>query len=204
MDSSKQFDSIHDDYTFFEEHATEAEQDLHNYRPLLSPLAQSGKLIRLLDFGCGDGRFSVRFLSLSGFIPERLIISLVEPDAGYRQQATTLIQAFTATPVSAWPSLPAGRQDSFDLVLANHVFYYVNDLYETLGQILNSLTGGGLFLLSMAGGDNALLQLTDRCFASINQPMPYHQAEDVEATLAQLGQAFRKHKLHYELIFPDL
>ncbi|MEW6387025.1 MAG: methyltransferase domain-containing protein [Thermodesulfobacteriota bacterium] len=204
LDSSKQFDSIHDDYTFFEEHASEAEGDLQGYLPCVSPLAQSGQVVRLLDFGCGDGRFSVRFLSGAGFLPDKLTISLVEPDAGYRQQAATLTQAFTATPVSAWPALPAGREDSFDLVLANHVFYYVNELSETLGQILHSLTAGGLFLMSMAGSDNVLMKLIEASFSSLHQPMPYHRAEDVEATLAQLGQSFKKQEVHYQLIFPDL
>ena len=105
-DSSKHFAAIHADYTFFEEHANEAEQDLNNYQILLRSWVKTGKLTRYLDFGCGDGRFSTRFLFRAAFPPDSLTISLVEPDEAYLRQTQRLTQASTTTPVSAWPSLP--------------------------------------------------------------------------------------------------
>jgi len=202
-DSRKRFDAIHDDYTFFEEHASEADQDLNHYLPHVRSLAQSGELVRLLDFGCGAGEFSVRFLSGAGLPPDRLTIALVEPDDVYRRQAVTRTQAFTTASVAAWPSLPTELQDYFHLVLSNHVLYYVIDLDATLKQILNSLTRGGLFLMALAGSQNVLMQFIERCFALLNQPLPYYRAEDVDVSLAKLGVAFQKYEVPYKLIFPD-
>jgi SAM-dependent methyltransferase len=203
-DSSKNFGPIHHDYAFFQEHSTEAEQDLKSHLPYLLPLVQSGQPFRLLDFGCGDGLFLSWLLSRAGVDPRCLDLSLVEPDSGYLHQALTRLQAFTTASISGWPRLLPEQQNSFDLVLANHVFYYVNDLEEVLGQILKALTVNGLGLLSMAGRENVLLQITERSFASIKEPLPYHTAEDVETTLVSLGREFQKHRLDYALIFPDL
>lgn len=204
VDSSKEFESIHDDYTFFQEHSTEAEQDLRSHLAYLLPLVKSGQIFRFLDFGCGDGLFTARLLSRSGFESQRLILSLVEPDAAYLRQAISRTQAFSLAPVSAWPSLPPEPQPAFDLVLANHVLYYVNDLEVTLRQILKALSAGGLFLISMGGSDNVLCQIVDRSFVSIEEPVPYHLSEDLEATLAAMGEEFQTRRLNYELTFPDL
>jgi trans-aconitate 2-methyltransferase len=204
MSSSKNFDSIHDAYSFFMEHSTEAEQDLKSHLPYLSPLVQSGKTIRLLDFGCGDGLFSSRLLSRAGVDPHRLTLSLVEPDVGYLHQAATRLQTFSSTPVSAWTSLPSEQSHSFDLIVANHVLYYVNDLDQTLGQILNTLTVGGLFLISMGGSKNVLCHLINLAFASFDEPMPYYLAEDLEIVLGGRGLEFQRHEVNFELIFPDL
>jgi SAM-dependent methyltransferase len=204
VDSSKDFSPIRDDYAFFMEHSTEAAADLRGHLPYLAPLATSGKTIRLLDFGCGDGLFSSRLLSEARFDPQRLRLSLVEPDAGYLRQAISRVQPFSATSVSAWPSLPPDRQNSFDLALANHVFYYLRDLEETVRQILGTLTPGGLFLVSMGGRDNILCHINEQAFALIGETQPYHLSEDLEMALSGLGQEFEKHRLDYELIFPDL
>ncbi|MDD3581368.1 MAG: methyltransferase domain-containing protein [Desulfobacca sp.] len=202
-DSRKHFDAIHDDYIFFAEHATEAEQDVNHYLPHVRSLVESGELVRLLDFGCGAGEFLDRFLSGAGFRPNRLTIALVEPDDVYRQQAVTRTQAFTTASVAAWPSLPTEVQDYFHLALSNHVLYYVVDLDETLRQILNALTVGGLFLMAIAGSQNVLMQFIERCFALLHQPLPYYRAEEVDASLARLGIAFQKYNVPYQIDFSD-
>lgn len=204
VDSRKEFASIHDDYAFFQEHSTEAEQDLRSHLNYLSPLVKSGKTISLLDFGCGDGLFSGWLLSRAGFEPQRLILSLVEPDAAYLRQAISRTRTFSSAFVSAWPSLTPELQNFFDLVLANHVLYYVSDLEETLEQILKALRGGGLFLISMGGSENVLNQIVDRSFAALKEPVPYYLSENLEMTLAGLGQEFQKHRIDYEVVFPDL
>jgi SAM-dependent methyltransferase len=202
--SRKEFDDIHEDYAFFMEHATEAEADLQNHLNYLGPLAKSGRTIRFLDFGCGNGLFLGWLLSRAEISPRRLILSLVEPDSEYLSQALGRTQAFALTNVSGWSSLPPDLPNKFDLILANHVLYYVNDLAETLGQLWEALAMGGLLLISMGGRKNALCDLVDCSFASLREPVPYHVSEDLEAALEGLGQDFQKYRVQYELNFPDL
>src|SRR5215813_5071187 len=104
--SSKNFGPIRDDYLFFEEHATEAAEDLHAYMLHVHALVTQSGPIRMLDFGSGSGRFAGQFLALARFPRERLWLSLVEPEEGYRRQALAHLQPFTAHPVQAWPVLP--------------------------------------------------------------------------------------------------
>jgi SAM-dependent methyltransferase len=171
--SSKHFGSIRDDYAFFLQHSTEAEADLRAYAPHLHGLAMADESYRMLDFGCGDGGFTAKFLVQSRWLPERLWLAIVEPDATYRQQAIDRLQAFTPHPVQAWPALLPHVKACFELILANHVLYYVRDLKGTLSAILHALATPGLFLAAMAGRTNALAQFSRRCFDILGKPFPF-------------------------------
>ncbi|WAK03806.1 class I SAM-dependent methyltransferase [Methylobacter sp. YRD-M1] len=201
--SSKSFWPIHDDYLFFQEQSTEADEDLRSYIPYVHALAAGSGPIHMLDFGSGSGRFACQLLALARLPSDRLQLSLVEPDEEYRQQAIEQLQPFAVHPVQTWPALPPGLEARFDLVLANHVFYYVPDLDEVLGSLLPALTLSGLFLAAMAENRNTLIQFETYCFALINMPYPYHTAEDLEASLDKRGEVYRKQAIHYELAFPD-
>jgi trans-aconitate 2-methyltransferase len=202
-DTTKRFGPIRDDYTFFLNHSTEPAAALAGYAPHLEALAASAGPVRMLDFGCGDGGFTAEVLTRSRFAPERLRLSLVEPDDGYRGQAVARLGAFTAHPVQAWPALPPGLRNAFDLALSNHALYYVPDLDGVLAAVLASLAARGLFLTAIAGQRNTLIQFWNRCFALIGKSVPYHTAEDVAAALTRLGAKPVTEEAPYELVFPD-
>jgi len=201
--NSKDFGPISDDYLFFLEQSTEAEEDLRAYMPHVQALTAGGGPISMLDFGSGPGRFSSQLLALARLSPDRLRLALVEPEETYRRQAARQLQPLTVHPVQAWPELPPHLQAHFDLVLANHVFYYVPNLDEVLTRLLRALPPSGLFLAAMAGRSNILIQFTAYCFDLINLPYPYHTAEDLEVSLAGQGEVYCKQEVQYELVFPD-
>jgi SAM-dependent methyltransferase len=105
--------------------------------------------------------------------------------------------------VRAWPALPSHLHSGFELILVNHVLYYVPDLEGTLSTLLRALATPGLFLTAMGGLDNALAQFCLRCFDVIGKPFPFRTAADYEATLAHLGEAYCKEDVQYECVFPD-
>ena len=107
--TTKSFADIREDYAFFETHATEAAADVRAYIPHLKPLLDGAGPLRLLDFGCGSGRFSSRLHSTLFFPPERLRLTLVEPDNGFRKKAVVSMMDFTAHPIMAGPKLPLTR-----------------------------------------------------------------------------------------------
>jgi SAM-dependent methyltransferase len=201
--SRKHFGTIRDDYAFFLQYSTEAEADLRAYAPHLHGLCSADTPIRMLDFGCGDGGFTAAFLDQFRVSPRRLYLSLVEPDDVYRHQAIDRLQAFTPHPVRAWPALPPHLTAGFELILANHVLYYVPDLHGTLSALLDALGTPGLFLTAMGGQANALAQLCRRCLDVIGKPWPFWLAEDFEAALGNLGEAWEAEDVHYHLVFPD-
>ena len=200
---SKHFGPIRDDYTFFLQHSTEAEANVRAYAPHLQGLSIGGKPIRMLDFGCGDGGFTAAFLVRSQWPAERLWLSLVEPDATYRQQAIERLQARTSHPVQAWPERPPHLLSYFDLILANHVLYFVPDLTGTLSAILHALATPGVFLTAMAWRANSLAQFCHRYFDLIGKAFPFWICEDVEAALTALGEAYIAEDVHDELAFAD-
>lgn len=202
-DPSKDFTPIRDDYEFFAQHSSEADADLDAYAERLRSFAPPAGPIRMLDFGCGPGSFTARFLGRLGWSHDRLDLALVEPSAAYRQQAVERLGAMTGRPIRAWDAPAPASERAFDLILSNHVLYYVPELPATLDRIVRALDSGGLFLTAVAGRDNALVDLWFRGFPLIGRPVPYHTAEDVEEALTGLGVAFEPRKVGYELSFPD-
>jgi trans-aconitate 2-methyltransferase len=201
MPTTKPFAGIRADYTFFQNHATEAAADLRAYLPRLEQLTRTRSL-RMLDFGCGDGEFTAELLSQAEFNKDELNLSLVEPDDLYRCQALARVQRFSEETVQAWPALPADG-GPFDFVLANHVFYYVPELEVMIRAVLDALSPNGIFIAAMAGRRNTLIQFWERCFALIDKPIPFHTAEDFAGTLTRLGEQYEPMDVHYRLTFPD-
>jgi len=202
-DPSKDFTPIRDDYEFFATHSTESESDLDAYAERLRSFSPPAGPIRMLDFGCGPGSFTGRFLERAAWGQDRLDLALVEPSAAYCQQAVERLGAMTDRPVRAWGELPVGLVREFDLILANHVLYFVPELETALGRIVRALDPDGLFLTAIADRDNFLIDLWFRCFQLLRQPMPYQTSEDVESALTRLGRSFERRQIRYTLSFPD-
>lgn len=201
--TTKNFETLHDAYAFFQEHSSEAAQDRLGYLARLCPLAASGRPVRLLDFGCGDGGFLGDLLATVGFDPNLLTIAGVEPDPGYRAQALTRLAAYTAAPVTVWAALPSDGAGPFDIVIANHVLYYVADLADTVAHICRMLAPDGIFCTTMGDHGNAFSQWSDTVYAALGETSPHYLAPDLENVLAASGRPYEKHRITYEVDFPD-
>jgi len=62
--TKKSFSEIRDDYAFFENHTTEFDQDLYHYQQTLAKFSPPEEPLKFLDFGCGTGVFTSRFIKL--------------------------------------------------------------------------------------------------------------------------------------------
>ena len=203
MAASKDFAPILTDYAFFETHATEAANDAAAYAALIAPLVAAGSTVRLLDFGCGTGSFTQRLLGLVQIPPERLELALVEPVSASHALAAERLAGRSARPIEHAGSLAEIAQREFDLIVANHVFYYVTDLPRTLADLHGRLAVGGRLLTSIAGDDNPLIGFWRAGFALLGESTPYHVAENVAAALSTLGIASQETSVPYELTFND-
>jgi trans-aconitate methyltransferase len=199
----KDFGPIADDYAFFEHHATEAQEDARAYVESLGEIVPAEGTVRMLDFGCGSGTFTARFLQQAGWPPARLRLTLVEPVESVRRQAVTRLASFTEAPLAESATLPAGLRASFDFVLANHVLYYVPELRGQLAKLIDTRSPAGVFATAIAGRTNALIEFWIAGFGLLGKEIPYHMSEDVEAALRELGADYQKQQVAYELTFPD-
>jgi trans-aconitate methyltransferase len=200
---AKDFGPIADDYAFFETHATEAEQDARAYAERLAAVVPADGAIRLLDFGCGSGTFTARFLDQVNWPPARLRLTLVEPVESARRQAVARLIGYTEHPVADSAALPGGVSAGFDVVLANHVLYYVTELQGQLAGLIGALSPSGVFVTAIAPRTNALIEFWIAGFRSLGTEIPYNLAEDVEAALRGVGAEYEKTQVAYQLTFPD-
>ena len=166
-------------------------------------LPPASGVVRMLDFGCGTGGFTARFLDELGWPPERVALTLVEPVDGVRRQAVARLAGRTAGPLVDSKALPAGDGGRFDLILANHVFYYVPDLRGELAKLIGLLSESGVFVTAIAGRTNALIEFWIAAFRHLGREIPYNVAEDLEAALQELGANYAKRSVEYELAFDD-
>ena len=200
---AKDFGPIADDYAFFEAHATEAEQDLRAFMERLAGMVPAGGVLRFLDYGCGSGSFTARLLQQAAWSPARLWLTLIEPVETQRRQAVARLAGYTEQPLVDAAALPGEPVASFDIVLANHVLYYVPELRRQLATLIGALSREGVFVTAIAARTNALVEFWIAGFRLLSQEVPYNTSEDVEAGLHALGAAYQKQQVAYQLAFPD-
>ena len=200
----RDFGPIADDYAFFEAHTDEMEQDARAYAECLAALTRSEDPIRMLDFGCGTGSFTERLLKHTGWPPARLQLTLVEPVETARRQAVARLAGSTEHAVVDSGSMPSGLAGRFDVVLANHVFYYVPGLQGALAALIDALAPSGLFVTAIASRSSKLIAFWIAGFRMLDREIPYHTSEDVEAALQALGARYRKAQVAFDVAFPDV
>jgi SAM-dependent methyltransferase len=200
---AKDFGEIASEYAFFEQHATEAKEDARAYQARIATIKPADGIVNFLDFGCGSGIFTERFLEHTGWPPERLRLTLVEPTESVRRKAVVRLARFTASPLVESSALPIAFDRRFDIVLANHVFYYVPDFQGTLSQLIAALAPTGVFLIAIAARTNVLCEFWIAGFKLLGREMPYHTSEDIEIALRALNTNYEKRQVPYELSFPD-
>lgn len=200
---AKDFGEIATEYTFFEEHSTEAQEDVRAYQEHVAAVTPLDGIVNMLDFGCGSGTFTERFLEQAGWSPKQLRLTLVEPVESARGKAVARLGRFADSPLAESSALPNAFDQGFDVVLANHVFYYVPDLRDTLRRLIAALAPTGVFLMAIAPRTNAMCEFGERCFKLMGREMPYNTSEDIEAALQSLNAAYDKQHVPYQLSFAD-
>lgn len=195
----KSFATLHEDYAFFEAHGNEAQAGIAAWVPLLA--GRTG--LRVLDFGAGSGSFTHEFLRAVGWDPQKLELTLVEPEVGFREQALQRLAPFSRRPVTAWPLLDRELPESFDVILSHHVLYYVPDLDETLGRLWRCLANGGRMLLAQAGERNGLNRIMRCGFERLGEGVPYFLSEDTRRALQRAGIPFREQVVPSQVDFAD-
>jgi trans-aconitate 2-methyltransferase len=200
---AKDFGPIAEDYAFFETHTTEAAEDARAYLERLRDVVPATGPVRMLDFGCGSGNFTERFLTLADWSPQRLELTLVEPVDMWRRSAVERLGKWTAKPIENTATLPSDAVDGFDVILANHCLYYVTDLRGQLERLIAVLATSGVFVAAIAAMSNALMEVWTVGFGLLGVEIPYYSSEDVETALKELDAEYDKQPVAYELTFPD-
>lgn len=202
-ESKKAFSDIRDDYTFFERHSTESQAVTAALHPLILKALNSSTPIHLLDFGSGPGGFTEQLLKKLDLSPESLILTLVEPDLTYLEQAQLRLQKYSATPITASTRIETIAFSSADVIITNHVLYYVSNIESTLKELLFRLKPNGTLFATMASEDNALIKGWSHCFSVHSEAVPYFRLNDLIKILNKMGLRYEQYGLISEVTFVD-
>ncbi|MBO0880805.1 MAG: class I SAM-dependent methyltransferase [Mycobacterium sp.] len=198
------FDEIANEYAFFAQHSTEAQEDARAYQAHVATLTPADRILNILDFGCGSGTFTARFLEHTGRRPEHLRLTLVEPVESVRRKAVARLAPFTASPLVESSGLSSTCAGYFDIMLARHVFYYVPNLEDTLRQLIAALAPTGVGLVAIrAQANDVLWEFTIAAFKLLGREIPYNTSEDIDVALQALKANYQKYRVPFELSFPD-
>lgn len=109
---------------------------------------------RVLDIGCGPGWF---WAATAASLPDNLDLTLADLSQGMVQEA---VERCTALPFGS----VTGRQadaatlpfanDSFDAVIAMHMFYHLPDPFKAIAEMYRVLKPGGFVAVTTNGADN--------------------------------------------------
>ena len=189
---SKDFSKLHDQYSFFQTNSTEATEDIVAHMPYFQRIASKNLFTRVLDFGCGDGRFIADLLSKINLHRERFFIYLLDPDAKYLERAKKNISNYTNNRILQFHGEEMLYENFYEIILANHSLYYVKSIEATMLELCSILAEDGTLLASMAGKKNALEKYTIDIYKKMNWEYPFWVSDDLLSVL-------RKHKLNFEL-----
>lgn len=109
--------------------------------------------IRVLEVGCGDGTFWKENLDT---LPDNLAVVLSDISNGMLRDARRTLGADSSRfsfRTFDCETIPYG-DESFDLVIANHVLFYCDDISAACAEIARVLKPGGTFLCSTYGQEH--------------------------------------------------
>lgn len=125
-------------------------QNKQGWFPWLYEQYEIKKSMKILEIGCGNGSLWKENLAL---LPDDISIILSDISEGMLRDAKREIGpedrrfSFRAFDCKTIPY----PDQSFDLILANHVLFYCQDIYQTCREIYRALKPGGRFICSAYG-----------------------------------------------------
>ncbi|MBS6196207.1 MAG: methyltransferase domain-containing protein [Clostridiales bacterium] len=125
-------------------------QNKQGWFPWIFQQAHITEGLHILELGCGDGALWTENLSL---LPDNLEVELSDISDGMLRDAKRNIgqeDARFSFRCFDCHKIPHPDQ-SFDLVIANHVLFYCEDIHQACREILRVLKPGGTFICSTYG-----------------------------------------------------
>jgi len=162
---TNQFQAVEDDFAFFLEHTDEIAREIPLYREsLLALLPPAGA--RMMEYGPGTGSMLKNILSgpgLENLLP-RLEAVLAEPSPAFREQCRLNLSGLGLKRLEIFPFVAdyletPDAEHSLDLILTNHVFYYVDVFPAEFALLLKALKPGGHIVGALGDPGHPLLKV---------------------------------------------
>lgn len=127
------------------------------YRMMGEAFDLSGGKIKILEIGCGDGTFWMENMDR---LSANLDITLSDLSEGMVRDARRNIEKARLSrdncPEFGYRMFDTAHipfeNESFDIVIANHVLFYLNDIGQAIREVKRVLKNGGIFISSTYSG----------------------------------------------------
>lgn len=199
----KDFDFIQGDYDFFCRHSTEKEKNLKALEKMARDLARGKSGIRVLDFGCGSGDFSFELFQRTLEKTTHLHLCLVDPSERYLHLAEQLFVKRRNTTLHVCRQFDEKDKERYDLILSNHVLYYVKDLNHLFGQFHRAAHLESRILVTLAGEKHGLQKILESFCQSEGIENPFLASEKLKEFLIAKKIQFESNQIKSELSFED-
>lgn len=164
---------------------------------------QSGE--KILELGCGDGSFWVENMAK---LPEQIEVTLTDYSNGILWEAERQISSIS--PNFRKEVMDAHHinapDECFDLVIANHVLFYCEDLSIVFSEVLRTLKPGGRFLCSTYSGkhmkevSNLVKEFDDRIALSADRLYEKFGKDNGEELLSGFFERIKWHQYEDSLL----
>ncbi|MFK8136877.1 MAG: methyltransferase domain-containing protein [Bdellovibrionales bacterium] len=200
--TSKDFNPIDEAYTFFLKHSNESRLGILAMRTKAVEIFKKNTKSRVLDFGSGDGKVISKLFSGKDFVGNRLFVDLVEPAKIPMNRSEKLLANFPAKNIGRYSHLDKiDSEVRYDLILVNHVAYYVSSLSKTIESLYSRLTDGGSIVLIMGNSQNDLVRMSSRIFEKSKIDKKFHDISDLISILDRGGYFYSVEHLNGYLRF---
>lgn len=153
----------------FHHHYTSFQENFHQW---MFQHYQFHKAARILDVGCGDGTI---WLENKEVLPNAIEITMSDISKDMiktAQEQLKELPQFHAFDVADCRHLPY-EDDTFDCILANHLFMYFDDLDEVFLEIKRVLKQGGILYCSTIASD--MMKERDELLLRFDPHISFHQ-----------------------------
>lgn len=117
--------------------------------PIIENLKSCGKTINILELGCGEGSLWQENLD---YLPENVTITLSDISEGMIRDVRRNLGSDTRFEYDTFDchTIPA-QANNFDIVIANHLLFYCEDIPQVCEEIKRVMQPNGVFLCSTYG-----------------------------------------------------
>lgn len=199
----KNFDEILDDYNFFARHSTEAEVGADAIASILQSKYVGSCSIDLLDFGCGDGKFLSTLFQNEKLKSTQTSVVLFDPSIESIKQSKDNLASLNFKSVMSTTAFSVISDRKFDIILANHVLYYVENLNSIVSDLSSCLKPNGKMIAVMATNDNDLIKFWFEAFALLGRSVPYHLYEDISKAFTGTQLSRMEVPIEARVVFND-
>jgi trans-aconitate 2-methyltransferase len=204
----KEFSKILSDYEFFQLNSSEENELLKIYTTIIKSITKSKinnmQPYNILDFGCGNGQFFENLIKRESFqYIQRPNLSLVEPDFSYKIEAIKRL-SHQISPKITWldTELKNEISNKLDLIISNHVLYYVQNINDTVSSFLKNLAVDGTIIITMAEQRHPFNNLLEILCNRKGFIYPYFKIDSAKEYFDKNSIEYQTYQVNSELKFP--